>query len=159
MIQIRYKDYDIIINEQVIDIIKKYIQIGSKFESGGMLIGSFLVNGNMIEINDITEPQKEEDKTSRFTFYRSYMHNEILSFKWKESNYTKMYLGEWHTHPQQIPKPSLVDKCSWNKLLKSSVTDSNLLIFIIVGFTCFEVWIGDRVSNKIERGGSFEIYS
>ncbi|CEP94833.1 MULTISPECIES: Mov34/MPN/PAD-1 family protein [Clostridia] len=158
MTEIKHKDYDIIINDQVIDIIKKYIQSGSKLESGGMLIGSFLVNGNMIEINDITEPQKE-DKSSRFGFYRSDKHNELLSFKWKESNYTKMYLGEWHTHPQQIPKPSLVDKSSWKKLLKSSITDSNLLIFIIVGFTCIEVWIGDRSSNKIERGGNFGIYN
>ncbi|MDV8111856.1 Mov34/MPN/PAD-1 family protein [Bacillus sp. BAU-SS-2023] len=155
MIEIKYKKYKISISNQIVDIIINRRQINNNYEAGGMLIGSIVANSNEIEINDYTEPLKE-DSRNRLTFKRSDKHNEILYEKWKESNFTKLYLGEWHTHPQNIPTPSFIDKISWNTLLFKSNTESDILIFIIGGTSSIEIWIGDRKSKKIKRGESYK---
>ncbi|WP_195623911.1 Mov34/MPN/PAD-1 family protein [Clostridium tertium] len=154
MISIDYNDYCIKINDNVLVIMSKYIQCKSKYESGGILIGSILIDGKTIEINDCTEPIRG-DKASRYGFYRCTKHNEILEKKWIESNYINMYLGEWHTHPQSIPSPSYVDKKSWTRLIKDSITDSPIIIFLIIGIETIEIWIGNKSHNKLERVGSY----
>lgn len=154
MISIGYKNYDIKINDNVLTIMSKYIQCKSKYESGGILIGSILIEGKTIEINDCTEPI-DLDKSSRCGFYRSNKHNELLERKWIDSNYRKMYLGEWHTHPQSRPTPSHVDKQSWKRLIKSSITESPIVIFLIIGIETMEIWIGNKNDNKLERLGSY----
>lgn len=154
MISIDYKDYCIKINGNILATMSKYIQCESKDESGGILIGSILIDGKTIEINDCTEPIKG-DKSSRCGFYRCNKHNELLDVKWIESNYIKMYIGEWHTHPQHIPAPSYVDKRSWKKLIKNSITESPIIIFLIIGTETIEIWIGNKIDNKLERLGSY----
>lgn len=155
MVEIKYKEYKISISNVVIDAIISYRQVNDNYESGGMLIGSIVENSNKIEINDYTEPLKEDNR-NRLFFKRSNKHNDILYNKWKESNFTKLYLGEWHTHPQNIPRPSLIDRVSWNTLLLKSNTESEILIFIIVGISSVEIWIGDRKCKKVKRGGSYK---
>lgn len=155
MISIDYKDYCIKINDNVLAIMNKYIQCKSKYESGGILIGSILIEGKTIEINDCTEPI-DGDKSSRYGFYRCNKHNELLEDKWIESNYIKMYLGEWHTHPQSRPTPSYIDKQSWKKLVKRSITESPIVIFLIIGIEIIELWIGNKSDSKLERLGSYE---
>lgn len=155
MIKIKYKKYKITISNKVIATIINHRQINNKYEAGGMLIGSIVVNSNEIEINDYTEPLKE-DSRNRLAFKRSNIHNELLHKKWKDSNFTKLYLGEWHTHPQNIPTPSFIDKISWNKLLVKSDTESDILIFIIGGISSVEIWIGDRNTKIIKRGESYK---
>ena len=150
MISINYREYCIKINDNILAIMSKYIQCKSKDESGGILIGSILIDGKTIEINDCTEPIKG-DKSRRYGFYRCNKHNELLERKWSESNYIKMYLGEWHTHPQTIPTPSYVDKKSWERLIKNSITESPIIIFIIIGIETIEIWIGNKIDNELER--------
>lgn len=36
-----------------------------------------------------------------------------------------------------------------------SVTDSEYLLFIIVGIESLQIWIGDKEKNNIERGASY----
>ncbi len=155
MISVNFKDYNIEIKDSVLEIMSKYIQIKSKDESGGMLIGSILTDEKTIMINDCTEPIKD-DKAGKYEFYRSNKHNKLLERKWIESNYTKMYIGEWHTHPQYTPIPSCIDKRSWEKLMKDSITDSPIVVFIIRGINTMDIWIGDRRYNKLERWGNYE---
>lgn len=155
MIEIKYQKYEIKISSVVIDNIIKYRQVGNNYEAGGMLIGSIVNNSNEIDLNDCTEPLKE-DTRKRTSFKRSNKHNDILYNKWQKSNFTKLYLGEWHTHPQGMPKASFVDIKSWNYLLRVSNTESDILIFIIVGIYSVEIWIGDRINKNIERGGTYK---
>lgn len=158
MIEIKYKKYKISISDVIMDVIIKHRQVNNNCEAGGMLIGSIVANSDEIEIYDYTEPLKEDNR-NRLSFKRSNKHNEVLYEKWKESNFTKLYLGEWHTHPQKIPKPSLIDIASWKMLLSKSNTESEILIFIIIGISSMEIWIGDRKSKKVKRGGSYKFKS
>lgn len=150
-VHIAYKEILITIKADVINEILKFIQVRvHDNESGGMLIGSILKSSSSLEINDFTIPMMD-DKASRYTFKRDKCHNEILEQKWRQSNYTKMYAGEWHTHPQDNPVYSKQDIKNWNNLMKNSETHARTLIFIIAGINTLGIWIGDRVIMEITK--------
>lgn len=110
-----------------------------KFESGGILIGTLNHAMNKTIITDITEPQ-HEDRQSRFMFIRREKgHQDIMDMLWKNSHYTKTYLGEWHTHNEPSPTPSFVDKRNWIKISERD-KNSQWLFFIIVGTREIRVW-------------------
>jgi len=139
------------INEDILRIIFENRQSTSKdCESGGMLIGSIIRNSKDIVIEDLTLPTND-DIRSRIKYVRSDKHNDILEKKWIESQYTKMYFGEWHTHPQDYPIPSTQDIKNWKYLLHNSKTETYILIFIIAGNSVYGVWIGDRNKKKIKK--------
>lgn len=150
MIKFKKNGVTLNINKDVIDGILKFKQTESNLESGGFLIGSIHKDGSTIDINDYTTPLAE-DKRFRLWFNRSKNHNDILYDKWEKSNYTKLYLGEWHTHPQKYPTPSNTDIATWHKLLVKSRTESKIIVFIIVGLNALNIWVGDKEFNKITR--------
>ena len=58
---------------------------------------------------------------------------------WKESGYKKMYLGEWHTHNQKDPIPSIIDIENWKKIEdRNNVAPE--MYFIIIGTQKMEIW-------------------
>jgi len=156
MITIKYEDIRVNINKDVINNIIKFKQTKGNFEAGGILIGSIFKDGGTIDINDYTAPLAS-DKRTRFWFGRSEQHNKILYDKWEKSSYTKLYLGEWHTHPQNYSTPSAVDIFAWNKLLAKSKTESEIIIFIIVGLNSLNIWIGDKKLKKVIKSTYYEL--
>ncbi len=44
----------------------------------------------------------------------------IAEHAWKESNGERLYLGEWHTHPEDVPSPSRDDRTLLKNMLKHS---------------------------------------
>lgn len=150
-------DRKIKINDEILSHLydKRQININD-YESGGMLIGSIIRGSNDIIIEDLTLPIKEDNR-SRLNYVRSEKHNELLEQKWVNSQFTKMYFGEWHTHPQADPLPSSQDVRNWHNLMKESKTETELLIFIIAGIDVFKIWIGDRERLEIYQvyGGDY----
>ncbi|MBP2546256.1 integrative and conjugative element protein (TIGR02256 family) [Acinetobacter guillouiae] len=71
-------------------------------------------------------------------------HQETVDTAFQNSDGTYQYLGEWHTHPEDAPTPSMTDYSSWNKNLSAKEP----LILIIVGRTQF--WVGKKINQKIE---------
>jgi integrative and conjugative element protein (TIGR02256 family) len=144
-----YKQIKLVIRKEILLEFTEYKQLSyNQNESGGMLIGSILKRGDVIEINDITHPVSGDTATIT-TFKRSDLHNNILKKKWEESSYTKMYIGEWHTHPQDVPMPSLTDQENWKKLLMKAKTESPILLFIIVGKKSNKIWVGEKCGKNI----------
>lgn len=110
-----------------------------RIESGGILIGTLNHAVNKSIITDITEPQ-HEDRQSRFMFTRREKgHQDIMDTLWENSNNTKTYLGEWHTHNEPSPTPSFVDKRNWIKISQRG-KNSEWLFFIIMGTYEIKVW-------------------
>mgnify|MGYP000868271758 FL=1 len=118
-------------------------------ETGGMIIGYRLKSNNALVINDITLPTKN-DSQSTFNFIRSEDHNVVLEEKWKESQMTIMYMGEWHTHLTQNPNYSITDILSWKKLMKRAITETDILLFFIIGSEKYKIWVGDRRNKRIQ---------
>lgn len=133
------------ITEAVVKDITSYIQKDKKdTEAGGILMGRFIKNSKNIIIDKITEPMRGDLRT-RYTFKRaSPAHQKILDQEWEKSKGTCNYLGEWHTHPEEKPEPSGVDKRDWKRKLKTDEFSSRYLYFIILGIEEIAIWEGDR---------------
>jgi len=129
---------------------KGFRQINKKeTEAGGVLVGRFLAQSNDVVIDLVTEPTKY-DKRKRTFFSRSAkIHNEFVQIEWEKSLGTINYVGEWHTHPQKMPKPSTYDLKSWKILLGELGTELEFIFFIIVGTESIGIWKGYLGSKEI----------
>ena len=110
-------------------------------ESGGLLTG--LYAAEHIHVTDITTPQSM-DSQGRTRFVRQDpFHVTSTERLYQLSQGLLNMVGEWHTHPQQIPAPSLIDQRSWQEtvLARRPLTT----IFLIQGTT--DLWIGATSSG------------
>lgn len=133
----------LLIERQLFDIILPYKQFKiNAHEAGGILLG--YRRDPHIHITEATAPHPK-DSRARFRFLRhKAFHQRIALKRWKESDETLDYVGEWHTHPEDFPVPSAIDLKEWMIILKSSPRP---MIFIILGRVTS--WIGIGFSNKI----------
>lgn len=133
----------VVISTDVANTLLSYRQLSdSSHESAGVLIGER--RGAHIIIKTLSEPSRW-DIRSRFMVDRvSKHHQKVVDNAFKNSNGEWHYLGEWHTHPENVPKPSMMDYSSWHKNLKLS----DPLILIIVGRTDF--WVSKKIQDNIE---------
>lgn len=131
-------DIKIKITDSVLSILKKYIQDEKANEAGGILIArEDNDNGNII-IEYATEPLKN-DKREKFRFYRKDRgHIEFYNKIYHENNKIYAYIGEWHTHPEDYPNPSFLDKYNWKK--NCNKKSRNELYNIIIGRKEIKMW-------------------
>lgn len=117
--------------ENVLDVFEKHVQAtDDSRESGGILLGS--LRGTHLEIVEATTPSRLDGR-SRFLFIRrTFWHRWIAESRWRSSGGTVRYLGEWHTHPEDHPRPSSIDKKEWRRLAATR-QDGRPLLAIIVG--------------------------
>jgi integrative and conjugative element protein (TIGR02256 family) len=120
-------------SSEVISKLTEYLQNDlGKPESGGILIGYSLETGDH-SITDITVPGKG-DRQSRYSFVRSVKRAQnILDMHFKKSKGKKIYLGEWHTHPEDNPHPSSIDKNSILERIRKDKIHSDTIFMVICG--------------------------
>lgn len=130
----KYGDKCVVFTEEVIKTLDGYKQYNhTQHEAGGILLGK--IYNDLIIIDQISEPSIE-DKSGRFYFIRNVKKAQhIVDRAWKESNGERIYLGEWHTHPEDIPTPSRDDKLLLKNMLKHSRMEINFLFMVIIGRT------------------------
>lgn len=146
------KDESFKISEKVLSVLNQYRQVGrNDKEAGGVLLGRFIQNSNDVVVDLVTEPMERDERKKYFFKKCRDDHQRIVQAIWVESEGTCNYLGEWHTHPEPYPNPSLHDLKEWKKVLEHTVCDSNKLFFVIVGTMSIEVWVGFRPSLEIKK--------
>ena len=140
----------LIIKNEVLSIFKNYIQLkNSDSEAGGVLLGRHLIDSEDIVIDFITTPQKNDCRT-RTSFFRSKTHNLIAQKMWEDSNQRFAYLGLWHTHPEHIPSPSMVDMKDWKQAIKKDKYEGDKLFFLIVGQKTNRIWMITQNGDLVE---------
>lgn len=108
---------------------------GGREERGGILLGTR--RGAHFYVIDATLPMAG-DQASRFSFRRGRAgHSEIARKRWLQSRHVVDWLGEWHSHPEAIPRPSGIDLASWDQ-----ITDRRRapMLFLILGY--YGWWMG-----------------
>lgn len=123
-------------------------------ESGGVLLGRMIVDTDHVVVDEVTTPGLRDVQT-RYSFRRSRDSAQLrVTQAWHETGSTRIYLGEWHSHPEDDPAPSAVDRRDWSRVLKEAVYEQDFLLFAIVGRRSIRLWEGFR-----ERSGRTSVYA
>lgn len=112
-------------------------------EAGGVLIGRHLLEDGDIVVDEVTEPQST-DRRTRYSFFRSERHLDIVQKRWREEGGTACFLGFWHTHPERDPTPSGTDLNDWHGAVAGGTYFGDRLFFPIVGTEHIRVWTISR---------------
>jgi integrative and conjugative element protein (TIGR02256 family) len=138
----------ILLDQNVLDRIERYRQISPGYpEAGGLLIG--YRRGHHLEIVDATVPFPKDRRKRTFFDRRDAGHKRYILRRWAQSGKTMDYLGEWHTHPEALPRPSHLDISEWKSVLRRARTP---MAFVILGTS--GMWIGCGNANSIKSCGS-----
>lgn len=128
-----------------------------KPEAGGLLLGRQVSESNDVIVDRATPPSAK-DRATRFRFFRAKgPANRAIRKYWEGSSGTCNYLGEWHSHPENVPVPSCIDYRNWRRLLIKSVIDQDFLLFVIVGRVELRLWelrAGSKSPELLERVAS-----
>lgn len=129
---IKIAQYKIIIHVEPLSILSKFTQHKSRDpESGGIILGK--VYNDRIEVLKLSVPTTL-DKASRFNFERSKVGGQIvLDYEFFNSNGQLVYLGEWHTHPESSPTPSITDLSMLITQHKFNQLNTEFMLLIIKG--------------------------
>jgi len=117
-------------SDEVCGVFERNVQVGDRPESGGVLLGTVHERGLLVTV--ATTPTRL-DRQFRYLFERlPFGHRAIARRFWRSSNGKTRYIGEWHTHPQNIPTPSGIDLEEWQALARVRI-DRRPLLAVIVG--------------------------
>ena len=120
-------------------------------EAGGVLLGRYILGCDDVVADRITVPIAGDRRTRTHFFRSARSHQQIIDAAWFSSNGTCNYLGEWHTHPEPDPSPSLIDILGWRKKFLFDRIDSDVLYFAILGTQRLDVWRANRRTLRIEK--------
>lgn len=137
----------LIIVEHAVEQMKAFAQRRLwHFEAGGVLLGRHLRDCEDVVVDEVTTPQNT-DRRSRFSFFRSKKHEALARERWEDQLSTLAYLGLWHTHPEEYPTPSGVDRRDWTQAVSLDTFEGERLFFPIIGTRRIRVW-------SLSRSGS-----
>lgn len=123
----------------IIEIMYRYIQkTSSDAEAGGIIVGRENLGNENLIFEYATEPMKNDIRT-RFRFIRKdFGHIDFYRYLYSEYDGIYAYYGEWHTHPEDIPRYSIIDLNNWRKISREIPT--NVQYHIIVGRKQLRMW-------------------
>jgi integrative and conjugative element protein (TIGR02256 family) len=134
----------VIVPVEVIRTIERYA--GDKIEAGGILLGRYRLPH--IEIVACSEPLASDIRSFASFDRRDPGHRLEALRRWKDSQGTVTFVGEWHTHPEARPSPSSIDLRTWEEALEQA--GRLPLAFIIRGYA--DWWFGlGRLGRRVIR--------
>ena len=123
----------LIIEDEVLSSIYKFNPINYKHENGGVLLGKFNKKEKTYIITNISTTNSEDRKVRYFFIRNKKQAQAIINKYWENSNGEINYLGEWHTHDEEYPNPSFVDKQLVKQMLNNKNIEIDNVFMIILG--------------------------
>jgi len=130
-----------------IEKFRKYEQREGYNESGGILLG--YVTKNCDYIQEVTIPNKYDLKGLTFFIRSKEPAQKKINKSWKISKGSLIYLGEWHTHYENNPKPSRDDVNMIKRALKNTEMEIDFLYLIISGVNN-TYWVGRCTAKGVK---------
>ena len=115
-----------------IDFLRQHVQLGPAPETGGVLAGFLRVDDVWV----ISHPMQPSPRNRAGRYWLRRHRGDAQKFVekvYKASGGIVNYLGEWHTHPEPTPSPSVEDRKMLQDLLSTSLLEITFLIGVIVG--------------------------
>ena len=139
--------YTLIIPHNILRKLYLFIQDKGQNESGGILMGYIANDGYRMKIHSITTPSKF-DKATRTSFLRDKDRaQEIADSVFEKTQGMVVYVGEWHTHPEDNPRPSGQDKKMIKEQFQNEIC-APIIILMILGLK--NLYIGLYNGMQIE---------
>ena len=100
-------------------------------EDVGVIFGSIIDEDN-IRINKLSETCALQ-RTKYKCILDASLANQVIKEEFEKSNHTRVFVGEWHTHPEEYPQPSYMDVQTIAKDFKAIESGVRGLILLIIG--------------------------
>lgn len=98
----------------------------------GIILGS-TIGERTYRINFISEICNKSSSNKTGCERDAKKANEIIGREYEKSSHTRVYMGEWHTHPENFPRPSIVDLNSVSKIYFTDELVIDGVLLCIVG--------------------------
>ena len=118
--------------QSVLETFKKKKKKNGEYEIGGILVGEIYLEYNTVVVKKAIVSKKAKRSFMGVNIDKKEMQEELDKERFN-SNYKWYYLGDWHTHPEPLPKSSFIDRFSYNNTVKKAILTTNFIMFIIVG--------------------------
>lgn len=150
-----FKNKDIGLTVEIGDqLLEEIIVVGSQHkpnEFGGFLIGFYSQDCKQLNVTDIILPKKY--KGTPYLFERDTVGITEKLYNFYEEEPKKYYVGEWHTHPHNLPVPSSTDYDAMVEITNHVDVTIKNPVLLIVGYRNKLVELGFYVmfNNKLCR--------
>jgi integrative and conjugative element protein (TIGR02256 family) len=114
-------------------------------EAGGIILGK--LKSGAIHLLRLTPPS-ELDRATRMNFERHRLSAQIvINYEFHNSRGRVAYMGEWHTHPEDLPSPSSQDLKMIIEQLKNNKLQTDFLVLLIKGLR--GLYVGVQKENEL----------
>lgn len=136
------------------ELLKSLVEKGKSHypnEFGGFLVGYYSNDNRHLHITETILPKSF--KASKYSFERSTKGIEKKLSNYYKETPQKFYVGEWHTHPDNSPIPSLTDISAINAIINNQNACLANPVLLIIGYSKEKVDFGFYVwfENKLYR--------
>lgn len=129
----------------VLDHFHAYRQISpNSREAGGHLFAR--VEGSLLEVVHASGPEPWDLRSRLLFAFRKRTAQQIINARFAMGEH---YLGDWHTHPEDVPHPSGTDHATMASRFKSSDHGLRSMVFCIVGRRAFPEGLAVLVHNGL----------
>lgn len=133
-------DNYLVVSAEVVRTIEASVGANLGFtEAGGILIGSY--RGSHIEIVNCTVPQPRDLRRRTLFDRKDKAHHRAAVDAWRHSGKTDTFVGEWHTHPEDHPRYSSLDRRTWDEITRRR---PDPMVFCIAGWKSTWWGLGQR---------------
>lgn len=124
-------------------------------EAGGILLGRLVIGTADVVVDVAVVPGASDVRdTFRFERQRGPAQHRVDQ-EWRDSLGTRIYLGDWHSHPEDDPRPSSVDLANWRKQIRRTKCEQEFLLFPIVGCGALRIWEARRDTGALAEAIAF----
>lgn len=118
------------IKQNIIEALQGYAQYEGN-ELCGVLTGS-QIGADVFRISKVSPPCVK--RNSRCGCERDAAKaNAFIAKDFELSEHTRVYIGEWHTHPEAYPTPSAIDHASIVENFHTATLATPILLMVVVG--------------------------
>ncbi|WP_286766684.1 MULTISPECIES: Mov34/MPN/PAD-1 family protein [Sphingobacterium] len=139
------------IEQSLIDMLVLYGRNQYPKEFGGVLVGYYSDDKRTVNIIDSILPI--DFKSTKTSFERGVEGLKEAFEEYYRQDPSLVYIGEWHTHPDNSPIPSVTDISAINTIINSKHTFITNPVLLIIGYSKSSVTFGFYVwfENKLFR--------
>ncbi|HCA5258669.1 Mov34/MPN/PAD-1 family protein [Acinetobacter vivianii] len=141
--------FEVFLTDRALHLIHLHRQFHGtrKTEACGIIIGE--IRSKSLRVIDISPPADDDERSIYSFFRKSRNHQKYLNKMHEISEGVLQYIGEWHTHPEPYPRPSICDYNGWNQLIGSEdFNQTPKLLWIGSNKSYSEDWFNLIVNKK-----------